>query len=152
MLLAYVIARALTAHATDYPESGLALRVRVNERIVLGEEDLQRMKFPNEASAQATFRRNVIQLKQGQSVQLKVEMVDMRGTVTDVTKSGAVEYQSASPWKLSVSPEGLVTMAPAERDQAPKLWASSVGDTAVYISLRRHPSGAWNKIFFSAGQ
>lgn len=45
------------------------------------------MTFKTDAAAMAVFRKNVIPLRQGESVQLQVEIVDTYGKATDVTRS-----------------------------------------------------------------
>ena len=51
----------------------------------------------------------IVPMKQGQSVQLKVERVESNGTATDVTLSSITRYVSTTPWILSVTEDGLVT-------------------------------------------
>lgn len=144
LLLTCLLAPALSIQAQNPAESDVALRVLIGNRIVHGEADLSRMKFSSDASALAAFRKNIIPLKPGESVQLRVELLDARGRATDVTRSEAVHYESLSPWKLAVTPNGVVNMLPSETSP------SEAGDTAVVIS--HDTSGAWNKIFFSAAR
>lgn len=122
------------------------LRVRIGDRVVLGEADLARLKFASQAEAIAAFEKNIVRLEPDQSVQLQVELVPARGKVSDVTKDSRIRYDSTSPWKLKVSSQGLVTAAPDEEYRSP-LPPTPIGDTAVVIGFEPHQ--AWNKIFFS---
>lgn len=119
------------------------LRVRVQNRIVLGEADLQNRRFADNEAAMAEFRRNVVSLPRNTSVQLTVELLERGGRYVDVTSHAATEYQSLSPAKLSVSSEGLVTAAP----QSESLTGAG-GDVAIVVVHDKPAQSAWNKIFF----
>ncbi|KRB79521.1 hypothetical protein [Noviherbaspirillum sp. Root189] len=125
-----------------------SLRVRVNDQIVLGEADLHRMTFKSDKAAMAVFRKNVIRLRQGDRVQLQVEIVDAPAQAADVTRSTSLAYESLSPWKIKVNSDGLVTMAPDERYRSDQV-NTMAGDTAVLILYKTDTHVLWNKVFFS---
>ncbi|WP_194725292.1 hypothetical protein [Noviherbaspirillum malthae] len=139
---------SIESFAGDLQKEASSLRVRVNNNMVLGEADLHRMTFKSDAAAMAAFRKNVIQIGQGGSVQLQVEIVEAQGKATDVTRSAKTKYASLSPWKLKVNPEGLVTIAPSEPYLSGQA-GTMAGDTAVFISYETDTSAIWNKVFFS---
>jgi hypothetical protein len=134
------------------PQKDVAsLRVRVNGNIVLGEADLHRMTFKTDAAAMAVFRKNVIPLRPGDNVQLQVEIVDIHGKGTDITRSANVTYESLSPWKLKVTSEGLITLAPDESFASGQI-NTMAGDTAVFISYQTGTLVVWNKVFISSAR
>jgi hypothetical protein len=139
---------SISSFAGEPQKDAASLRVRVNDNIVLGEADLHRMTFKTDAAAMAAFRKNVIPLREGNSVQIQVEIVDARGKAAEVTRSTNVKYESLSPWKLKVNSEGLVTMTPSEPYLSGQA-GTMAGDTAVFISYETDTSVVWNKVFFS---
>ncbi|OWW20308.1 hypothetical protein [Noviherbaspirillum denitrificans] len=143
-------ARALVAVAVCSLQAAMAgeqaseiLRVRVQNRIVLGEAELQNRRFADNEAAMAEFRRNVVTLPRNSSVQLTVELLERGGRYVDVTSHAATEYQSLSPAKLSVSSDGRVTAAP----QSESLMGAG-GDVAIVVVHDKPAQSAWNKIFF----
>lgn len=148
VLPALSLVLSLPSSAGEPQTEVTSLRVRVNNAVVLGEADLHRMQFKSDAAAMAVFRKNVIPLRHGNSIQLQVEIIDARGKAVDVTRSTDVKYESLSPWKMKVTPQGLVTMAPDEpyvSDQA----STMAGDTAIFISYKTGSDVVWNKVFLS---
>ena len=119
-----------------------ALWIQANGRSILGEADLQNMRFPDQAIAQAVFEQNVIKIKQDEKVQLKVEIIEPDGDILDVTNDAAIAYQALSPWTLTVSDSGLV--APAT-DAGMRV---GIGDASVLIAFDTPAMAGWNKVFF----
>jgi hypothetical protein len=99
----------------------------------------------------AVFRKNVIPLRPGDNVQLQVEIVDIHGKGTDITRSANVTYESLSPWKLKVTSEGLITLAPDESFASGQI-NTMAGDTAVFISYQTGTLVVWNKVFISSAR
>ena len=58
----------------------------------------------------------------------------------DITQDVSTTYESLSPWKLSVSPSGLVSSL----DEGLQ---SKAGDTSIVITYNTPNSQGWNKVF-----
>lgn len=142
-----VLASALPMHGFSNPMSQEAgstpnstLRITIEGKRVLGEADLQRMKFASFEVGQRTFEKNVVRIRPKETVQLKIELIQGRNVAKDVTQDVSTAYESLSPWKLSVSPSGLVSRL-AEGLQ------SNAGDTSIFITYNTPTSQGWNKVF-----
>ena len=142
-----VLASALPLYGFSNPisqELGFApnstLRITIEGKRVLGEADLQSMKFANVEVGQRTFEKNVVRIGPKEAVQLKVELIQGRNAAKDITQDVSTAYESLSPWKLSVSPSGLVSRL----DEG---WQSKAGDTSIYITYNTPTSQGWNKVF-----
>jgi hypothetical protein len=126
-----------------------ALRIRINGMRVLGEADLKRLNFTDEAAGMVEFRKNIVPIKPNQSVRLTVETIDRRGNATAVTAHPLTQYQSLSPWRLTVSPQGVITVTPREESPAKLGRPDTVGDAGILIVFDDPRQPAWNKVFFN---
>ena len=100
---------------TEYPgtEPNIELRISIGKRHVLGERDMERKKLiTNAEQAGAIYEANVIPITMGRSLQLKVEMIETDGTITDVTHNPATLYDVIDmDGNLKINASGLVTAA-----------------------------------------
>lgn len=101
---------------TKYPgtEPNVELRISVNRHPVLGERDMENMErkglIENAEQARAIYQKNVISIMMGQSLQLKVDMIETDGTITDVTHSPATLYNVLGDGRdLITNTSGLIT-------------------------------------------
>ena len=103
--------------------------------------------LPVEASPEV-FRQAMDRLKvpirAGESRQLKVEMVDGHGRVSDVTDSPCLAYDSSMPWRLQVGASGQVT---AQGDPAFH-HLSSYGTAVVNVGFACSDQVGLNEVVF----
>ncbi|MFQ6021182.1 MAG: hypothetical protein ACE5NW_00495 [Acidiferrobacterales bacterium] len=78
----------------------------------------------------------VITLKRGQSVQLKVEVMRPDGTISDVTNHPFMIIATKTPWNLAVSDTGLVT-APLGTGFSRETQSLTGGSVDIWYGFRR---------------
>lgn len=113
LIITHAKADVIGGYIGDAPN--VELRVSVNGRIILGEQDLEKILI-KELETKDTLpedsdliEQNAISLSLGESIQLKVEMIEPNGTVTDITTNPAIFYEVIGTEALSITQQGLLT-------------------------------------------
>ncbi len=122
------------------PTPNSTLRITIEGKRILGEADLHSMKFSNFEVGQKIFEKNIVRIGPKETIQLKIELIQGRNVAKDITQDVSTTYESLSPWKLSVSPSGLVSSL----DEGLQ---SKAGDTSIFITYNTPTSQGWNKVF-----
>ncbi|MFC5472574.1 hypothetical protein [Paraherbaspirillum soli] len=133
--------------STTYPGTGpnVELRISIDRRPVLGERDMESLErkglVTNTEQAGAIYEANIVPITMGRSLQLKVEMIEADGTITDVTHSPATLYDVIGErGDLKTNASGLITAAFRQE----KILLTG----AVFIIYGTPEKSGYNKIFF----
>lgn len=94
------------------------LRIYVDGKKILSRMEIAAIETSDEKERLKLMEKNHINIKKGQSVQLKVEMIEKEGATTDVTSSPYIIYEGYSEELLSVDKKGTIVAIsepPADR-------------------------------------
>ncbi len=134
--------------SAKYPgtEPNVELRVSVENRPVLGERDMENMEregvVTTEEQARAIYEANIVPIAMGRSLQMKIEMIEAGGTITDVTHSPTIFYEILGErGDLTTNASGLITAA-FRREK-------TLLTGKVFIIYGTPEKSGYNKIFFN---
>jgi hypothetical protein len=126
-------------------EPNVELRISVHQRLVLGERDMENMEkkglIKNEEQATAIINANIVPITMGRSLQLKVEMIEADGTITDITHSPATFYDVLGDGRdLQTNASGLITAIFSQE----KILLTG----EVFVIYGTPEKSGYNKVFF----
>ena len=129
-------------------KSTAAFRLTVNGRAVMSENDI--VKIKDASQARLTVRENTTVLRMGQSAQIRVEVLNKNGVPMDVTMSKHIEYDSYSPWMLTVSKGGKVTAitAPGYEDTVRIAGTTGMSEIGVVYANKAQGRAVYEVILF----
>lgn len=145
LLLCPAITWAETSANYSGKEPNIELRISIDNRPVLGERDMENMErqglVTTQEQARAIYEANIVSIAMGRSLQLKVDMIEADGTITDVTHSPATLYDVIGlRGDLTTNASGLITAAFRKE--------KNLLTSEVFIIYATPEKSGYNQIFF----